>query len=111
MPADAASSIARVDVWVDAATGLPLGVQLFAKGTDQAALDTRYLDVELETPSASVTSFVPPDGATVRRGDTLRVLRNAAQDLSPVALPDTLAGLPAARSRVRPRPSACTGAG
>ena len=94
VPADAASSIDRVDVWVDAATGLPLGVQLFAKGTDQAALDTRYLDVELETPSASVTTFAPPDGATVRRGDTLRVLRNAAQDLSPVALPDTLAGLP-----------------
>ncbi len=93
-PADAAASVDRVDVWVDAATGLPLAVQLYAKGADQPALDTRYLDVDLAAPDSSVTTFSPPDQATVRRGDELRVLRNAAQNLNPVTLPDTLAGLP-----------------
>ena len=94
VPADAASSIARVDIWVDAATGLPLQLRLVGKGAANPALETRYVDVEFAPPDASITAFTPPDGARLRQGDDLAALRTAGRGLPPIAFPSTLAGLP-----------------
>jgi hypothetical protein len=55
VPADEASSVARVDLWADAATGLPLKIRVFAKGATAPALDTRFLDLDLTAPSPEVT--------------------------------------------------------
>jgi outer membrane lipoprotein-sorting protein len=93
-PAAAASSVARVDVWVDRDTGLPLQVQVLGKGAAMPALDTRFLDLKVARPAATVTAFVPPPGVDVRHGGTSDLLREAARRLRPLPLPDTLLGLP-----------------
>lgn len=92
-PAAGASSVRRVDVWIDAASGLPLQVQVFAKGAARTALDTRFLDLDLAVPAARVTAFTPPPGATVREGREAEVVLEAGRRLHPAHLPDQLAGL------------------
>ncbi|MGY1807458.1 sigma-E factor regulatory protein RseB domain-containing protein [Blastococcus sp. SYSU D00669] len=94
VPADEASSVARIDLWVDAATGLPLQVQLYSEDATNPALDTRFLDLELRRPSAEVVAFTPPGGAYFGRDYEEDVLTLADQRLRTVALPGTLAGLP-----------------
>jgi len=101
VPAEEASSVARVDVWVDGATGLPLRVQVFGEDTAgssaEAALDTAFLDLDLTTPLADVLAFdVPPD-ADVRQGQAGQLLQaatRAGEEGDPIALPAQLAGLP-----------------
>jgi hypothetical protein len=93
VPSDAASSVARVDLWVDAPTGLPLKIRLFAKGASAPALDTRFLDLDLSTPAPEVTAFDPPPGATFVQDPQNEVLSEADRRLRPGALPDTLSGL------------------
>ncbi len=94
-PAAAASSVDRVQIYVDAGTGLPLRVQVYGRGAENPALDSRFVDLDLSVPTGgSLTTFDPPPGADVEIGDTLGVLQNAGSQLSPVPLPDTLAGLP-----------------
>lgn len=94
VPSEAASSVAHVDVWADRATGLPLRVQVFGKGATMPALDTRFLDLDVRRPAASVTAFAPPPGARLRESPTSDLLREAATRLRPVRLPDSLLGLP-----------------
>lgn len=94
VPSAAASSVDRVDVFIEPGTGLPLRVQVFGKGAPNPAIDTRLLDVDLAAPAGDLVSFTPPPDADVEQGDNLGVLRTAARQLSPVPLPDTLAGLP-----------------
>ncbi|SDD13091.1 hypothetical protein SAMN05660690_3494 [Geodermatophilus telluris] len=95
VPAAPAASVARVDVWVDAGTGLPLAVEVVADGATVPALDTRFLDLDLTAPPADVVGFTPPPGARVLPGeDPEGLLREAAdRELSPVRLPAELAGL------------------
>ncbi|MGY1666248.1 transcriptional regulator [Geodermatophilus sp. SYSU D00696] len=95
VPAAAAASVARVDVWADAATGLPLAVEVVADGADAPALHTRFLDLDLTEPPARVVAFAPPPGARVRDGqDAGGLLAEAGRRLAEVALPAELAGLP-----------------
>ena len=93
VPADEASSVARVDLWADAATGLPLKIRVYAKGASAPALDTRFLDLDVAVPPASVTAFAPPPGAVVREGREAEVVLEAARRFRPVHLPDQLVGL------------------
>jgi integrase len=65
--------VARVDIWVDPETGLPLRVAVFGKGYDGAALTSTFLDLTTETPSASDTSFALPPGAELRFDDVVDV--------------------------------------
>ncbi len=95
----------RVDVWVDAESGLPLQVQLYGKDSDLAALDTRFLDLDLGEPEPALTGFEPPPGATVSVSEEDGILERARQELDQrVPLPDELAGLP--RRRVEGAPEA-----
>ena len=94
VPAAAASSVRRVDVWIDAATGLPLQVEVWQKGAGKAALDTRFLDLDLAVPDASVTAFTPPPGAVVRDRREAEVVLEAGRRIRPVHLPAELVGLP-----------------
>ncbi|MFD2092209.1 LolA-like protein [Blastococcus deserti] len=92
VPAARASSVERVDVWVDGDSGLPLQVEVFAKGSARAALDTRFLDLELAVPDAEVTAFSPPESAGLREDGGFDLVAAARQITGP-ALPLTLAGL------------------
>jgi hypothetical protein len=94
VPAFPASSIGSVDVWVDAASGLPLQVRVVGKDGGTPAVDTRFLDVDLTAPTAEVTSFTPPSRARIQLAGDADVVANAGQQLSRIAFPTTLAGLP-----------------
>jgi outer membrane lipoprotein-sorting protein len=98
VPAAEASAVARVDVWVDAGSGVPLRVQVFGDGAAgaAAALDTGFLDLELVTPPAGVTAFDVPPGAQVEEGQDASLLRaatRAGRHGDRIALPADLAGL------------------
>jgi outer membrane lipoprotein-sorting protein len=93
-PDERAASVDRVDVWVDGASGLPLQVQLYAKGAAHPALDTRFLDLDLTRPPAAVTGFAPPPEATVRQGEVAETVLEAGRRIRPVPLPGLLAALP-----------------
>ena len=92
-PAEAASSVSRVDVWIDGDSGLPLQVEVFEEDAALPALDTRFLDLDLAVPEAAVTRFDPPPAATVREGQQAEVVLEAGRRIRPVALPAELAGL------------------
>ena len=92
-PSAAAASVDRVDVWVDADTGVPLRVQVDGGGRN-AALDTAYLSFDPARPGPGVTAFTPPAGATVRSDDQAAELLDViGQRAFRLPLPDTLAGL------------------
>ncbi len=95
VPAEEASSVARVDVWVDADSGVPLRVQVVADGAAGPALDTGFLSLELGTPAASVTAFAVPPGADVREGQDAQLLQAASRAgrEGRSRLPAALAGL------------------
>src|SRR4051812_11458739 len=91
-PEQPASSIAHVDVWADATTGLPLRVRVQGKQAGSAALSSSFLDFSPAEPSASVTAFSPPLGARVSSQPS-RDLVTAIDQLGSVVPPDRLAGL------------------
>jgi outer membrane lipoprotein-sorting protein len=94
LPDEAASSVGRVDVWVDPDSGLPVQVQVYEKAVDRPALDTRFLDFEVGRPSAEVTAFTPPPGSEFREAREAEVVLEAGRRIDPVPLPAELAGLP-----------------
>ncbi|MCZ2857094.1 sigma-E factor regulatory protein RseB domain-containing protein [Blastococcus sp. VKM Ac-2987] len=93
-PAEPASAVRQVDVWVDRASGLPLQVVVLGEASEVPALDTRFLDLDLSAPDAATTAFVPPPGAAVRTAEQAGIVLEAGRRLGPVRFPGTLAGLP-----------------
>ena len=110
----AASSVGRVDVWVDADSGLPLQVQVYAQGRRPPALDTRFLDLDVGRRRRRTSPPSRRRPARIRAGAATAeiVLRAPAAGSDPVAAARTSwPGCRAARSTARRRPSACTAAG
>jgi hypothetical protein len=64
-PAAPQSTIDRVDVWADPASGLALRVDVYGKGSGNV-LTSRFLDFATRMPSPSDTGFSPPSNARVR---------------------------------------------
>lgn len=96
-PSSADSTIGKVDIWADPATGVPLQVAVYARGAARAAISTRFLDVKLTTPSASDVTFNPAPGLPVSvatSSDVTTLLDRRAF----IPLPKSLDGLPAAQS-------------
>jgi hypothetical protein len=93
-PADPATTLRHVDVWADPDTGLPVAVQVTAKGSGQVVLSTRFLDLRQRRPAASVLTARPPRG-------TPNISLSAPDLISRLSrfllyrLPDRLAGYPA----------------
>jgi hypothetical protein len=62
VPGGRATTIGAVDIWSDPATGLPVEVELFARGASAPLLVTRFLDLSLAKPSlATVMPRLSPD--------------------------------------------------
>jgi outer membrane lipoprotein-sorting protein len=57
--------LGSVSIAVDAATGLPLRVQLTAAGQQTPAVSIGFSSLDLSTPAASLFDFTPPAGATI----------------------------------------------
>ena len=95
VPAEETSSVGRVDVWVDTASGLPLRVQVFGEAGGEPAVDTSFLELDLTTPPAEVVDFAVPPAAEVRQGQDPQLLQAATRGTrdSTLALPAALAGL------------------
>jgi hypothetical protein len=92
-PSDNGTTIDRVDVWVDPATGLALRVEIYGKDTPRPVLETAFLDFSAQTPPASATRFSPAEPDKIR-GETNPDLAAAINVFAPVIPPTTLAGLP-----------------
>ena len=64
-PRTAGTLVDAVAIDVDAETGLPLGIELRAKGQAEPAYSLEYTQLDLTAPDASLFEFVPPQGASV----------------------------------------------
>jgi len=68
-PKDARSTIGSVRIAIDGRTGVPLRVQVFAKGATSPAFQVGYTDISYVAPNPANLTFTPPHGATVTNGD------------------------------------------
>jgi outer membrane lipoprotein-sorting protein len=57
--------VASVHIAVEAHTGLPLGVDVYARGQQEPAFHAAFTQLDLAAPAASVFAFTPPAGAKV----------------------------------------------
>jgi outer membrane lipoprotein-sorting protein len=64
-PHSAASTIDHAVIAVDSVTGLPLQVEIFAKGQKAAAVKLGFGTIAYSTPAASKFNFTAPPGSTV----------------------------------------------
>lgn len=97
VPRDPATTVGRVDLWVDRSTGLPLRVEVSGRAA-APTLITSYLDLRIGRPALRLTEFHPPADASI---DTTAApdLAAAVDRYAPYVLPPAIAGLPR-RARV-----------
>ncbi len=91
-PSVAQSSIDHADLWADSDTGVPLRIQVFARGTATAAFTTEFMSFTAATPDENVTRFTAPPGTKLSYDDVIDVADGANQ-FAPLAPPAMLAGL------------------
>ena len=91
-PAERATSIARVDIWADPESGLPLRVELSGTADRRPVLESSLRDVSLAEPARETTLFRPASGVDIAYEDSVDVAA-AANALSAYDLPTSLAGL------------------
>jgi outer membrane lipoprotein-sorting protein len=84
-PKDHRSLVGSVVIAVDATHGVPLRVQVFAKGAKSPAFQVGYTALQFVTPAAANFTFTPPPGARVtkvRLPDAKKGARNGKQQAS-----------------------------
>lgn len=73
------SLITEVTIGVDAATGLPLRVQVHTR-SGTTAIESKFTSIAFERPAESNLEFTPPPDATVTDGATVSRERNVSGD-------------------------------
>jgi hypothetical protein len=91
-PADSQAAIGRVDVYADSGSGLPLRVEVYARGSATPAVTSRFIDLSLGRPSPHDVGFRAPRDANVRYDEVVD-LAAAADRFAARIPPRTLAGL------------------
>jgi outer membrane lipoprotein-sorting protein len=81
--------VADVVIDVDAATGLPLRVQVLAKDSGTPALDVAFTDVSLGAQPDSAFTFTPPPGSKVTEATSPQQLLNGSDRTGPRVRPGT----------------------
>jgi outer membrane lipoprotein-sorting protein len=66
-PKDARSLVGQVQIAIDGSNGVPLRLQVFARGASSPAFTVGYTSVQFATPPSSDLSFTPPPSATITR--------------------------------------------
>jgi len=66
-PKDARSLVGQVQIDVDGSNGVPLRLQVFARGASSPAFQVGYTDIHFVSPAPADLTFTPPPGATVSR--------------------------------------------
>lgn len=89
---DPRTLVERVDLWVDGGTGLPLRVEVTARGQSGPTAESAWLDLEPAPPPAEVLDFrLPPSVLpSVSEAPDVAAL---VDRFAPFELPDALAGL------------------
>jgi len=64
-PRSTGTLVDSVSIAVDSQTGLPLRVEVRAKGQPEPAYSLAYTQLDLSRPDAALFEFTPPQGATV----------------------------------------------
>ncbi len=64
-PKDTRSLVGQIQIAVDGRNGVPLRLQVFARGASSPAFQVGYTDIHFVTPAPADLSFTPPAGATV----------------------------------------------
>jgi hypothetical protein len=70
-PKDSRSLIGKILIAVDSANGVPLQVQVFARGAGSPAMSIGFTQLSFTAPSAGDLSFTPPPGAHVSVGSSM----------------------------------------
>jgi hypothetical protein len=91
-PAGRQAAIGRVDVYADRTSGVPLRVEVFARGARTAVLTSGFLDFGVGRPSAGTLDFHPPSDARLRY-DSVVDLASAVDRFASRVPPASLAGL------------------
>ncbi len=65
-PKSTVTLLGSIAISVDGASGLPLGVELKARGQSEPAFRVAFTNLSLDAPDPSVFEFAPPPGATVK---------------------------------------------
>jgi outer membrane lipoprotein-sorting protein len=65
-PKSTVTLMASIAISVDGESGLPLGVEVKARGHSEPAFRVAFTSLSLDAPDASVFEFSPPPGATVK---------------------------------------------
>jgi hypothetical protein len=92
-PRSASTTVGRVDLWADPGSGLPVRVELTARGGAGPIIVTSFLDLRQERPSEAHVRFQVPPDARVDIDDAPDLAR-AVERFSPFVLPDRLGGQP-----------------
>jgi hypothetical protein len=91
-PSDPQTTVGHLDIWADPRTGLPLQVEVTARGGQRPIFVTRFLDIEVGDPPADALSPPPRrDGVQftgAHESDGLSALVGRGLEV----LPDRLAG-------------------
>jgi outer membrane lipoprotein-sorting protein len=66
-PKTSGTLVGSVTIAVDAETGLPLQVVVDARGQKDPAFSVGFTSIDLSTPAASLFTFTPPAGTTVKQ--------------------------------------------
>jgi MucB/RseB family protein len=91
VPRSAGTTVARAELWADPATGLPVRVELTARGQGEPIVTTAFLDLELGAPDPAHVRFAAPGDADVQWEEAPDLAR-AIDRYSPFVLPDRLDG-------------------
>ncbi len=93
VPADPDTTIGRVDLWADPATGLPVRVEVTARGQEAPILVTEFRQLEQTMPVVEAPRPVLGSGFTVASAPDVAATLGA---YSEAPLPSRLAGRPVA---------------
>jgi hypothetical protein len=91
-PGDQAATVTHVDLWFEPASGLPLRVELYGKGSGLPVLTTTMTELSVRPPDPDDVRFSAPQGVTLAYEESTDVAA-AANALEQVDLPATVAGL------------------
>ena len=89
---DDTSRIARVDLWADPDTGVPLRVEVYAVDGVVAAVTTAFAEFSTTTPDLDQVTFEPPPTIETQFDEVLDIA-DAANQFAPFIPPSAVGGL------------------
>ncbi len=93
VPADAQTTIGRIDIWADARSGLPLRVAVTGRGSSQVLLTSRFLELSYGRPDAQALTPAHGPGTGFTTASPANI-SSSLGDLDDEQLPGRLAGRP-----------------